>query len=41
MAVGSKKTLTKEILFEGVQIPKAPTKSVKKDVKKVVVKAKL
>jgi hypothetical protein len=30
-----------EVLFEGVQIPTAPTKIVKKEVKKIVVKAKL
>jgi len=34
-------TISKEELFEGVQIPKTPTHILKKDVKKVVVKAKL
>ena len=38
--VSSKKDLSKEALFEGVQIPKAPTKPVKKSVKKIVAKAK-
>ena len=37
----TKNNLSKEDLFEGVQIPKQETKSIKKDVKKVVVKAKL
>ena len=37
----TKNNLTKENLFEGVQIPKEATKPMRKDVEKVVIKAKL
>lgn len=41
MEATSKKDLLKEDLFTGVQIPNQDTRTLKKDVKKVVVKAKL
>jgi hypothetical protein len=37
----TKNNLTKEDLFEGVQIPKDATQAIRKDVEKVVIKAKL